>query len=54
MNNKIIVLTIVGLVVGAIIGALTGGMLPLGATGGIIGFLAGWIWKSQTEKNKES
>ncbi len=53
-NNKIISLTIIGLVVGAILGVLgVGGganAITLAAVCGIVGFLAGWVWKARSDK----
>jgi len=56
-NNKIISLTVIGLVVGLIIGVLANSpqvniavFLPLG---GIIGFVAGWVWQTRSSDAKE-
>ena len=56
-NNKIISLTVIGLVIGLVL-ALVGispnanvaVLLPLG---GIIGFVAGWIWQTRSPEAKE-
>jgi hypothetical protein len=51
-KNKIISLTIIGLVIGAILSMLgiSGGsdILLLVPFGGVVGFLAGWIWQSRS------
>ena len=51
-KNKIIVLTVIGLVLGGIIGAVVNSeqidMYTLAAVGGVIGFLAGWVWNSRS------
>ena len=51
-KNKIISLTIIGLVIGALLSMLgiSGGsdILLLVPFGGVVGFLAGWIWQSRS------
>ena len=51
-KNKIISLTIIGIVIGALLSVLgiSGGsdILLLVPIGGIVGFLAGWIWQSRS------
>ena len=55
-KNKIISLTIIGLVIGFVLFLLmnTGGSNVLGFVpiGGVIGFIAGWIWQSGSEKSE--
>jgi gas vesicle protein len=57
-QNKIISLSIIGLVLGGIIGAVINSeqanMTTLAAYGGIIGFLAGWIWNSRSSASEDS
>ncbi len=55
-NNKIISLTVLGLVIGLILGLMMSSgkadILLLSPFGGIVGFLAGWIWQSRSEKSE--
>jgi drug/metabolite transporter superfamily protein YnfA len=57
-QNKIISLAIIGLVLGGIVGAVVNSeqanMATLAAYGGIIGFLAGWIWNSRSSTSDNS
>ena len=56
-NNKIISLAVIGIVLGGIVGVVVNSaqvnMLSAAILGGIIGFLAGWIWKSRSDDPKE-
>jgi hypothetical protein len=58
MQNKIISLTIIGLVLGGIVGAAVVSeqaiMAMLAAVGGIIGFLAGWVWNSRSGGSEDA
>ena len=58
MQNKIISLTIIGLVLGGIVGAAVDSeqaiMALLAAVGGIIGFLAGWVWNSRSGGSEDA
>ena len=58
MQNKVISLAIIGLVLGGIVGAAvdTGpaNMAILAAIGGIIGFLAGWVWNSRSGGSEDA
>ena len=58
MQNKIISLTIIGLVLGGIVGAVVDSeqaiMALLAAVGGIIGFLAGWVWNSRSGGSEDA
>ena len=51
-KNKTISLTIIGLVIGFILGMLgisaDGNVLMITSFGGIVGFLAGWIWQTRS------
>jgi hypothetical protein len=51
-NNKIAALTLIGIVVGALVGLIVNteqvNMFSLGVLGGIVGFLAGWVWNTRT------
>ena len=52
-NNKIAALTLIGIVVGSLVGLVvsTGQanlLYLLGVLGGILGFLAGWVWNTRT------
>ena len=55
-KNKTISLTIIGLVLGGIIGAVVNleqaNMFTLAIFGGVIGFLAGWIWNSRSGESE--
>ena len=57
-QNKIISLAIIGVVLGGIIGAVVNSeqanMTTLAAYGGIIGFLAGWIWNARSGVSQDS
>ena len=57
-NNKILSLTVIGVILGGILGALVeievmGGMYVVAAVGGVIGFLAGWVWQSRSDTSEE-
>ena len=57
-NNKILSLTVIGVILGGILGALVdieqmGGMYSGAAVGGVIGFLAGWVWQSRSDTSEE-
>ncbi len=57
-NNKILSLTVIGVILGGILGALVeievmGGMYLVAAIGGVIGFLAGWVWQSRSDTSEE-
>ena len=56
-QNKIISLAIIGLVIGGIVGVLVNSeqvsAVMLAAFGGVIGFLAGWIWNSRSGDSEE-
>lgn len=56
-KNKIISLAIIGLVLGGIIGAVVNSeqidMYTFAIVGGVIGFLAGWIWNSRSGGSEE-
>jgi hypothetical protein len=56
-QNKIISLAVIGLVLGGIVGVIINSEQASAAAfasfGGIIGFLAGWIWKSRTGDSEE-
>ena len=56
-NNKIISLAIIGLVLGGIIGAVVNteqtNALSVAVIGGVVGFLAGWIWHSRSGDTEE-
>jgi len=56
-QNKIISLAIIGLVIGGIVGAILnleqGNLAALAGSGGVIGFLAGWIWNSRSGGSEE-
>ena len=58
MQNKIISLVIIGLVLGGIVGAAVDSeqaiMALLAAIGGIIGFLAGWVWNSRSGGSEDA
>ncbi len=58
MQNKLISLTIIGLVLGGIVGAVVDSeqaiMALLAAVGGVIGFLAGWVWNSRSGESEDS
>ena len=51
-KNKIISLAVIGLVLGGIIGVLVdseqASAAVFAAFGGIVGFLAGWVWNSRS------
>ena len=50
-DNKIAALTLIGIVVGGLVGLVvnTGqvNIFSLGVFGGIVGFLAGWVWNTR-------
>ena len=56
-NNKIISLAVIGLVLGGIIGVGVNteqiNLLSTAAFGGVVGFLAGWIWNTRSDGSKE-
>jgi len=56
-NNKIISLAIIGIVLGGIVGVVVNtaqvNMLSAAALGGIVGFLAGWIWNTRSGESKD-
>ena len=58
MQNKIISLAIIGLVLGGIVGAAVdsepANMAILAAVGGIIGFLAGWVWNTRSGGSEDA
>jgi hypothetical protein len=58
MQNKIISLAIIGLVLGGIVGAVVdseqANMATLAAVGGIVGFLAGWVWNSRSGGSEDA
>jgi len=51
-NNKIISLTVIGLVVGLILAVIANSpqadIVLLAPLGGVIGFLAGWVWQTRS------
>ena len=59
-QNKVISLAIIGLVLGGIVGAAVDSeqaniIWPLlAAVGGIIGFLAGWVWNSRSGGSEDA
>jgi hypothetical protein len=57
-QNKIISLAIIGLVLGGIVGAMVDSEQANAATlaivGGVIGFLAGWVWNSRSGGSEDS
>jgi len=56
-NNKVISLTIIGLVLGGIVGVGVNteqvNLLSAGIIGGVVGFLAGWVWNTRSSDSKE-
>ncbi|MBU2675886.1 MAG: hypothetical protein KJP16_02305 [Gammaproteobacteria bacterium] len=56
-NNKVISLTIIGIVLGGTLGAVIDSgqvnMLSVAIFGGVVGFLAGWIWNSRSDASTE-
>jgi hypothetical protein len=56
-QNKIISLAIIGLVLGGIVGVMVNSEQASAAMfagfGGVIGFLAGWIWNSRSGGSEE-
>jgi hypothetical protein len=56
-NNKILSLTAIGVILGGILGALVEieqvSMYSVAAVGGVIGFLAGWVWQSRSDTSEE-
>ncbi len=56
-NNKILSLTVIGVILGGILGALVEieqmGMYSVAAVGGVIGFVAGWVWQSRSDTSEE-
>jgi gas vesicle protein len=56
-QNKIISLAVIGLVIGGIVGAIAnleqGNLAAIACFGGVIGFLAGWIWNSRSGGSEE-
>jgi F0F1-type ATP synthase assembly protein I len=57
-QNKIISLAIIGLVLGGIVGAMVdseqANTATLAVVGGVIGFLAGWVWNSRSGGSEDS
>ena len=55
-NNKIVSLTVIGLVVGLILAVLVNSpqanAIVLAPFGGIVGFLAGWVWQTRSTEPK--
>ena len=51
-ENKIISLAVIGLVLGGVIGVLIdseqAGAAAFASLGGVVGFLAGWVWNSRS------
>jgi len=57
-NNKILSLTVIGVILGGILGALVEieqmiMYLVAAVSGGVIGFLAGWVWQSRSDTSEE-
>jgi len=56
-DNKVVSLAIIGLVLGGIIGAVVNSeqvnMLSVAIVGGVVGFLAGWVWNTRSDESKE-
>jgi hypothetical protein len=56
-ENKIISLAVIGLVIGGIVGVMLNSeqfnAVAFIAFGGVIGFLAGWIWNSRSGGSEE-
>jgi len=56
-KNKILSLAVIGVVLGGILGALVEmeqmGMTSVAAVGGVIGFIAGWVWQSRSDTSEE-
>jgi hypothetical protein len=56
-KNKILSLAVIGVVLGGILGALVEieqvGMYSVAAVGGVIGFIAGWVWQSRSDTSEE-
>ena len=57
-NNKILSLTLIGIILGGILGALVEieqiSMYMVAAIGGVIGFLAGWVWQSRSDTSDDN
>ena len=55
-NNKLISLTVIGIVLGGIVGTVVNSgqfnTLTVAVFGGVVGFLAGWIWSSRSDGSK--
>jgi len=56
-ENKIISLAVIGLVIGGIVGVMLNSeqinAAAFATLGGVIGFLAGWIWNSRSGGSEE-
>jgi hypothetical protein len=56
-QNKIISLTVIGLVIGGIVGVMLNSeqfsAAALAGSGGVVGFLAGWIWNTRSGGSEE-
>ena len=56
-NNKIVMLTVIGLILGAIVGTVIESaqvnLYMFAMLGGVVGFLAGWIWNSRKSDSAE-
>jgi len=56
-QNKIISLAVIGLVIGGIVGVMLNSeqfsAAAFAGFGGVIGFLAGWIWNSRSGGSEE-
>lgn len=56
-NNKIVSLAVIGLVLGGIVGVGVNteqvNLLSAGIVGGVIGFLAGWVWNTRSSDSKD-
>jgi len=56
-QNKIISLTVIGLVIGGIVGVMLNSeqfsAAALAGFGGVVGFLAGWIWNTRSGGSEE-
>ena len=55
-DHKVVSLAIIGLVLGGIIGAVVNSgqvnMLSVAIVGGVVGFLAGWVWNTRSDESK--
>ena len=56
-KNKILSLAVIGVILGGILGALVEieqmDMYSVAAVGGVIGFVAGWVWQSRSDTSEE-